>query len=406
MATEDDGSVEKMTEKRERMVQRRTPLQGALLRLRIEGDAMAMAMVDSKTKACDVLWRSSTRMARYGYHRGSELVRKLARSSSSSTHRPQTAHNNTATTMRPSALLWLATVVHIKPSNAFLPAWKIAGAASAGRMKHDVQSSPLMANGGTYASSIMMLYSQPEAASSSSAASAATSAPKGEDEKDLTPETIAEMIEVSFLQGCMQLAQGYVDVLKLFIVAVKTGYEKKIPLDELNQLVQDCPVNSAGRDLMKEELELRREWMAVVYGMMEALNNNEMGDLETTSDTPPTTASSSNDSSKTRVTQVVDSMLQLQRYLQEEEDQSGGEQDSIVALTNLTVEQALQKLPTLSQLMDELESSPMEKAFLTNDIRVALLTFKVIEEEKICFEDRKGSLGTRSEIPRPPIEGT
>jgi hypothetical protein len=307
--------------------------------------------------------------------------------------------------MRPSALLWLAIVAQIKTSNAFLPAsWKIAGTA-AGRMKHDVQTPTLMADGRTYASSIMLLYSQPEAAPSSATSSAA-SAPKEEEEKDLTPETIAEMIEVSFLQGCMQLAQGYVDVLKLFIVAVKTGYEKKIPLDELNQLVQDCPVNSAGRDLMKEELELRREWMAVVYGMMEALNNNEMGDQETTSDTTTTTGSS-NDSSQTRVAQVVDSMLQLQRYLQEEEEQSGGEQDSIVALTNLTVEQALQKLPNLSQVIDELESSPMEKAFLTNDIRVALLTFKVIEEEKICFEDRKGrSLGTSSEIPRPPIKGT
>jgi hypothetical protein len=307
--------------------------------------------------------------------------------------------------MRPSALLWLAIVAQIKTSsNAFLPAsWKISGAAADGRMKHDVHT--LMADGGTYASSIMLLYSQPEAAPSSATSSAA-SAPKEEEEKDLTPETIAEMIEVSFLQGCMQLAQGYVDVLKLFIVAVKTGYEKKIPLDELNQLVQDCPVNSAGRDLMKEELELRREWMAVVYGMMVSLNNNEMGDQETTSDTTTTTGSS-NDSSQTRVTQVVDSMLQLQRYLQEEEEQSGGEQDSIVALTNLTVEQALQKLPDLSQVIDELESSPMEKAFLTNDIRVALLTFKVIEEEKICFEDRKGrSLGTNSEIPRPPIKGT
>lgn len=304
--------------------------------------------------------------------------------------------------MRLSALLWLAIVAQIKTSsNAFLPAsLKITGAAMAGRMMHDLQSPPLMADGGTYTSSITLLYSQPEAAPSS-----ATSAPKEEEEdeeKDLTPETIAEMIEVSFLQGCMQLAQGYVDVLKLFIVAVKTGYEKKIPLDDLNHLVLNCPVNSAGRDLMKEELELRREWMAVVYGMMGKLNNNnEMGDQETT------TTSSSNDSSQTRVTQVVDSMLQLQRNLQEEEVQSGGEQDSIAALTNLTVEQALQKLPNLSKLMDELESSPMEKAFLTNDIRVALLTFKVIEEEKICFEDRKGSsLGTSSEIPRPPIKGT
>ncbi len=40
MASEDDGSVEKMTSERERMVYRRNPLQGALLRLRIEGDAM------------------------------------------------------------------------------------------------------------------------------------------------------------------------------------------------------------------------------------------------------------------------------------------------------------------------------------------------------------------------------
>lgn len=45
MASEDDGSVEKMARERERMVQRRNPLQGALLRLRIEGDAM----VDSNT---------------------------------------------------------------------------------------------------------------------------------------------------------------------------------------------------------------------------------------------------------------------------------------------------------------------------------------------------------------------
>src|SRR5210317_112346 len=41
------------------------------------------------------------------------------------------------------------------------------------------------------------------------------------EEKELTPSTIAEMIEVSFIQSCLQLSQGYVDVLKLFIVAVK-----------------------------------------------------------------------------------------------------------------------------------------------------------------------------------------
>ena len=52
------------------------------------------------------------------------------------------------------------------------------------------------------------------------------------EEKELTPPIIAEMIEVSFLNSCLQLSQGYVDVLKLFIVAVKAGYELKVHLSE------------------------------------------------------------------------------------------------------------------------------------------------------------------------------
>ena len=56
-----------------------------------------------------------------------------------------------------------------------------------------------------------------------------------ETKEELTPEIIAEMIEVSFLNSCLQLSQGYVDVLKLFIVAVKSGHELSIPLSELHQ---------------------------------------------------------------------------------------------------------------------------------------------------------------------------
>ena len=274
-------------------------------------------------------------------------------------------------------------MAQIGSSNAFVPTWS-------GKKQVVVKSLPPVADG-TYASSMKRkVYSQ-----SADAAAAAE-----EEEKDLTPETIAEMIEVSFIQACLQLSQGYVDVLKLFIVAVKSGYEKNISLDELNHLVQDCPVNSAGRDLMKEELELRNEWMMVVYEMMKVLlNENEL-------DQPVDATNNDDDDSQTRVAQVVDSMLLLQTTLQQEDEKSGGEQDSIVALTNLTVEQAMQKLPSLSQLL-ETTQNPMEKAFLTNDIRVALLTFKVMEEERVCLEDSKGNRGTTKEqIPRPPIKGT
>jgi hypothetical protein len=280
--------------------------------------------------------------------------------------------------MKKAALLWPAIMAQIDAFLSSSSSWKME-MATGNKLNH-VQSTSLMtpAVDGTPST---MVYSASK-----------------EEQEDLTSETIAEMIEVSFLQSCLQLSQGYVDVLKLFIVAVKTGYQKKIPLDELHELVKNCPVNSAGRDLMKEEVDLRREWMAVVYEMMKALNheNNNCMSVTLQGQEP---ANPNYDSQK-RVAQVVDSMLQLQQNLQEEEHKSGGEQDSVVALTNLTVEKALQKLPSLSQLHESIQS-PMKKAFLTNDIRVALLTFKVIEEEKVCLEDSKGK-----KIPRPPIKYT
>jgi len=60
------------------------------------------------------------------------------------------------------------------------------------------------------------------------------------EEKELTPPIIAEMIEVSFLNSCLQLSQGYVDVLKLFIVAVKSGHELSISLSGKSALVLFC----------------------------------------------------------------------------------------------------------------------------------------------------------------------
>ena len=216
------------------------------------------------------------------------------------------------------------------------------------------------------------------------------------EEKELTPPIIAEMIEVSFLNSCLQLSQGYVDVLKLFIVAVKSGHELSISLSELNELVEDCPVNSAGRDLMKEEKALRVSWMKVVYDLLNALNpDTKVG-------------SSTNDcdeGSDKRISQVVQAMLDIKEKKQNEEIKTGGQQDATVAISNLTVEQALECSSILSDLNDSI-SDPMDKAFFTNDIRVALMTFRVLSEEELCLEGSAGNTNSGDVLPRPPIPGT
>jgi len=252
------------------------------------------------------------------------------------------------------------------------------------------------------------LYAQPPTTATASA---------NEDERqkqEFAPSTIAEMIEVSFLQSCLQLSQGYVDVLKLFIVAVKAGYEFPVPLDELHRLVETCPVNSAGRELMREEKELRFEWMKLVYEMLNALKQQtEAKDgADGSSISGISSDGGESDVADLRISAVVETMLSIQNELGKEEELTGGEKDATVGLTNLTVDEALKRSPSLQELNESLTSDPMGKAFLTNDVRVGLMTFRVLEEEKICMEGASGSTNTgQSEfegggVPRPPIPGT
>ena len=58
---------------------------------------------------------------------------------------------------------------------------------------------------------------------------------------------------------------SYVDVLKLFIVSIKSGYELGILPLELIRNVDAVEQKAAGRELMVEEIRLRNTWMQVVY---------------------------------------------------------------------------------------------------------------------------------------------
>jgi hypothetical protein len=56
-----------------------------------------------------------------------------------------------------------------------------------------------------------------------------------------------------------------VDVLKLLIVSIKSGYELGVaPLDLIHK-VDAVERKAAGRELMAEELRLRNTWIQVVY---------------------------------------------------------------------------------------------------------------------------------------------
>ncbi len=156
---------------------------------------------------------------------------------------------------------------------------------------------------------------------------------------------------------------------------------------------------------MNEEKELRYEWMKTVYELLNALNPNSSDDdgiLRTSGD--ESTKEENNDAESARILGVVQSMIFIQRKLLEEETNSGGKQDAILRLTNLTVDQAIEQSELLSKLYDSTVNNPMERAILTNDIRVAILTFRVLEEERVCLQDTSG--GGNAVVPRPPIPGT
>lgn len=223
--------------------------------------------------------------------------------------------------------------------------------------------------------------------------------------EELTPETIAELVEVSFVQSCLQLAGGYVDVLKLFIAAVKSAHDLPMSLDELRASVGGCAVRSAGRELLPEEEGLRREWMAVVYGMLDALSSSSPsagggeGGAEDADD------ESADGSSTSRVDRVVRSVVAVREEMQTLEEDTGGKVDAASSMGGLTVDELKERSSTFARLMGSCEDDPVEKAFVTNDARVALMTLRVLEEERLCTEGMEGGSNDKS-VPRPNIPGT
>lgn len=195
----------------------------------------------------------------------------------------------------------------------------------------------------------------------------------------LTPEKIGEMIEVSFVNGVMQLSQGYIDVLKLFIVACKAGYEQGMPITDLTEQVEACPVQSANRPLMAEEMALRQSWMNIVYLVLQRVGHG-------TDDV--NVGMTVDETERNKFGSLVSTIATAM-----EEDETKA--------ASLTLDEVIEMGTANGLDFTGLDlDNPMEKAITLQCMRVIKVVFTVMEEETRCFED--GGVGP---APRPPIPG-
>ncbi|CAB9510222.1 expressed unknown protein [Seminavis robusta] len=189
--------------------------------------------------------------------------------------------------------------------------------------------------------------------------------------EELSPERVAELIEVSFVNGVMQLSQGYVETIKLFIASVISGYSLGISPQRLMEYVAACPDQSANRPLMDEEIQLRSTWIQVVYLVLEQVGYLEKTEGDDDDGEEEVDAS---------VRETYESAIPLLKQLKENGESFEG-----------------QKI--FSKLSMEPPENPLEEALAAQSLKVAWLTLVVLEEEEQCLEDKKPTK------PQPPIPG-
>ena len=179
-----------------------------------------------------------------------------------------------------------------------------------------------------------------------------------------SPTGIAELLEVSFIHACMQLRTGHVDVLKLFIAAAVGGYEFGHSLASLEDALENCETNTAGRDLMPEELQLRSDWIKIVYFMLTKIGH-------------PTTSVVSVDAFPDDFVESYDKLVQD------------------IATRHV----AHESIPSIETLLEnDTTPDPIQKALKAQTLRVATMTLVVLQDAK---ESQPGG----APPPNPPIPG-
>jgi hypothetical protein len=169
-----------------------------------------------------------------------------------------------------------------------------------------------------------------------------------ESTKVLDTSTVADMLEASFVRACMDLAKGLVDTLKLFIVAAKAGFEIGSTISEVSSELEACERQTAGRPLMPEELELRHLWYCLVYQTLAFVDHPTK-----VADVGETVGAELREKYAPLVEGVVVAHVQGR------------------ALQSLELSEFLQPVP----------SDAVEKAVLSQSMRLIFLTLVVLKEE-------------------------
>jgi hypothetical protein len=197
-----------------------------------------------------------------------------------------------------------------------------------------------------------------------------------------TPAGVAELLEVSFVHACMQLASGYVDVLKMFIAASISAYEAGFSIDSILEELEnnkEMP-NTANRPLMEEEIMLRRDWLGVIYLTLASMEY-----------TSPVASALAMNAAKQSVPEDVQ-----QRY-GEIATRVGESYRSSSPSKMLSVEDL--------DVGNNEDLSPIENAVLLQSLKVATLTPVVVEEAKEALGSTDKKRKNDTKPPTPPIEG-
>jgi len=196
-----------------------------------------------------------------------------------------------------------------------------------------------------------------------------------------TPAGVAEVLEVSFVHACMQLANGYVDVLKMFIATSIGAYESGFSVDSIQEELELTSSNTANRPLLDEEKNVRRDWFCVVYLTLSAMEHTSIK-----SSTLPLAMNVAKDS-------IPDDIKQRYGKLIERV----GENYRNDKYSSLSVE----------KLMDDSnndELSQLEKAIIVQSLKVATLT-PIVVQESLEALGGGNTISDDLKPPTPPIEG-
>jgi hypothetical protein len=177
-----------------------------------------------------------------------------------------------------------------------------------------------------------------------------------------------------------------VDVLKLFIVSVKSAYQRSNGYNSMNDIVHmvdTCPINTAGRPLDMDEIQLRTTWIYAVALLLKHIDYQIQSQVANTTDTRQTITDKPDDMAL-NVQTIYGPMLDVIVELQKSGDRLN---------TNEFMQRHRHLLP--ETIFDE----DAQFAISSQTIKVLYYTLIVVEEESLANDNDSISDLARPHIP-------